>query len=189
MIKPIIFTHLIALFLFSCTGTGSIHDPPNILLIISDDQGWTDYSFMSHPYIETPRIDKLASEGMTFTRGYVVAPLCRPSLASIATGVYPHQHGVTGNDPAFDFEGRRWGEKYMVKRTGINEGITQNFERYSTLPDLLKEKGYLSLQTGKWWEGSWEKGGFTHGMTHGDPERGGRHGDDSHEGRYPNGSW
>jgi len=178
MIKPIIFTHLIALFLFSCTGTGSIQDPPNILLIISDDQGWTDYSFMGHPYIETPRIDKLASEGMTFTRGYVVAPLCRPSLASIATGVYPHQHGVTGNDPAFDFEGRRWGEEYMVKRTGKNERITQNFERYSSLPDLLKEKGYLSIQTGKWWEGSWEQGGFTYGMTHGDPERGGRHGDE-----------
>jgi arylsulfatase A-like enzyme len=42
----------------------------------------------------------------------------------------------------------------------------------------LSDLGYLSLQTGKWWEGSWEDSGFTHGMTHGDPARGGRHGDE-----------
>ena len=38
-------------------------------------------------------------------------------------------------------------------------------------------RGYLAHQSGKWWEGSWKDGGFTHGMTHGDPKRGGRHGD------------
>jgi uncharacterized sulfatase len=45
------------------------------------------------------------------------------------------------------------------------------------LPRLLGEQGYLSLQTGKWWEGNFKTGGFTHGMTHGDVARGGRHGD------------
>jgi hypothetical protein len=43
---------------------------------------------------------------------------------------------------------------------------------------LLAAKGYQSLQTGKWWEGSFREGGFTEGMTHGDPKRGGRHGDE-----------
>ena len=72
---------------------------PNVLLIISDDQAWGDYSFLGHPHIRTPHLDKLAGESLTYTRGYVASPLCRPSLASIFSGKYAHQHGITGNDP------------------------------------------------------------------------------------------
>lgn len=151
---------------------------PNILLIISDDQGWTDYSFMGHPHIETPSIDRLAAESLTFTRGYVAAPLCRSSLATLATGLYPHQHGVTGNDPAFDFEGPRYRDEWREKRIPLNEEIMSRFYQRPNLPKMLGELGYLSLQTGKWWEGSWQRGGFTSGMTHGVPAQGGRHGDD-----------
>ena len=75
--------------------------PPNIVLIISDDQSWTDYGFMGHPSIQTPCLDKLARQSCLFTRGYVPTSLCRPSLATIITGLYPSQHGITGNDPAF----------------------------------------------------------------------------------------
>ncbi len=71
---------------------------PNIVVIISDDQAWTDYGFMGHPTIKTPHLDKLARRSLLFERGYVAAPLCRPSLASMATGLYPFQHGVAGND-------------------------------------------------------------------------------------------
>ncbi len=73
--------------------------PPNIVLIVSDDQAWDDYSFAGHPHIRTPRIDALAAQSLVFTRGYVPSSLCSPSLASIITGLYPHQHGVTSNDP------------------------------------------------------------------------------------------
>jgi uncharacterized sulfatase len=73
--------------------------PPNVVLIISDDQHWADYGFMGHPHIQTPRLDKLAQESVLFTRGYVTAPLCCPSLASLVTGLHPHQNGVTSNDP------------------------------------------------------------------------------------------
>ena len=52
---------------------------PNIVLIISDDQAWTDYGFMGHPNIKTPHIDELASESVLFKRGYVPTALCRPS--------------------------------------------------------------------------------------------------------------
>ncbi len=51
------------------------------------------------------------------------------------------------------------------------------FDEMQTLPRLLAPEKYLSFQVGKWWGGSYKRGGFTHGMTHGDPERGGRHGD------------
>ena len=74
-------------------------DKPNILFIISDDQAWTDYSFMGHAAIQTPRIDRLARESLTFRRGYVTCSLCSPSLASLITGRYPHETKFTGNEP------------------------------------------------------------------------------------------
>ena len=71
---------------------------PNIVFLLSDDQAWSDYGFMGHPEIKTPHLDKLASESLLFRRGYLAAPVCRPSLASMVTGLHPFDHGVTGND-------------------------------------------------------------------------------------------
>ena len=59
--------------------------PPNIVYIISDDHTWTDYSFMGHKVIETPHIDRLAKESLTYTHGYVPSSLCCPSLATMIT--------------------------------------------------------------------------------------------------------
>ena len=61
---------------------------PNIVLIISDDQAWTDYGFMGHEVIETPQLDRLARESVVFRRGYVPTALCRPSLLTLVTGQY-----------------------------------------------------------------------------------------------------
>ena len=152
--------------------------PPNILLIISDDQAWGDYSFMGHPHIQTPRIDQLARESLTFTRGYVTAPLCSPSLASLITGLYPHQHGITGNDPLFDFDGKRYSTEWRVERDKYFSRLKQRFLSNTLLTQRLKQHNYRSLQTGKWWIGSWEDGHFDAGMTHGDFTKNGRHGDD-----------
>jgi uncharacterized sulfatase len=55
--------------------------------------------------------------------------------------------------------------------------VIAHIDKVPTIPRMLAKKGYLSLQTGKWWLGHHRRGGFTHGMTHGDPKRGGRHGD------------
>src|SRR5947208_11721528 len=74
---------------------------PNIVMIIGDDQAWTDYGFMGHKVIRTPNLDKLAAESLVFPQGYVPSSLCRPSLASMVTGLYPHQHGITSNDPPY----------------------------------------------------------------------------------------
>ncbi|NQT51832.1 sulfatase-like hydrolase/transferase, partial [bacterium] len=137
------------------------------------DQHWGDYGFMGHPAIHTPRLDKLASESVVFTRGYVTAPLCCPSLASMVTGLHPHQHKITSNDPPMVAGKRGWSPERLKLRA---EYITC-IDRAPTLPRLLAKKGYLSHQSGKWWMGNHRRGGFTHGMTHGDPKRGGRHGD------------
>jgi uncharacterized sulfatase len=137
--------------------------PPNVVVIIADDQAWTDFGFMGHPVIRTPRLDRLAAQSALFPRGYVPTSLCRPSLASIITGLHPHEHGITGNDPPQGVERAR---------------MLAHIARVRTLPQLIGAAGYRSLQTGKWWEGNCRCGGFGEGMTHGDPARGGRHGDE-----------
>ena len=146
---------------------------PNIVLIISDDQAWTDYGFMGHADIATPHLDRLARESVLFRRGYVPTALCRPSLMTLVTGHYAHHHGVTGNDPSPKYA-ERDSQLYKQRRAQLISYI----DRFETLPELLAEQGYLSHQSGKWWEGNYSHGGFTHGMTRGFPEPGGRHGDD-----------
>lgn len=148
--------------------------PPNIVLILSDDHAWNDYGFMGHEIVKTPSLDKLAAEGVTFKRGYVPTSLCRPSLATIASGLYAHQHGITGNDPSRKLPGGKKGELYAKQRAQIIAKI----DKVNTIADLLKPQGYVSLQTGKWWEGNYQRGGFDEGMTRGFPLPGGRHGDD-----------
>jgi len=150
-------------------------DKPNIVLIISDDHSFTDYGFMGHDVIQTPNLDKLASQSVLFRRGYVPTALCRPALMTLATGTYSHANLITGNDPARN----EINEGYVkTKNTTAKEQLIENVDRFKTLPKALGELGYLSHQSGKWWEGSYQRGGFTHGMTRGYPKPGGRHGDD-----------
>ncbi|MDZ7618931.1 MAG: sulfatase-like hydrolase/transferase, partial [Patescibacteria group bacterium] len=157
-------------------GVGSVlaeSSRPNIVLILSDDQAWTDYGFMGHPVIETPHLDRLAARSAFFPRAYVPTALCRPSLATLATGLYAHQHGISGNDPSHALA-----PPNSPRYAELREQLIGHIDQHPTLPKLLAERGYLSHQSGKWWEGSYQRGGFTHGMTRGFPEPGGRHGDD-----------
>ena len=149
--------------------------PPNVVLILSDDHSYTDYSFMGHPHIETPHLDQLASESAVFKRGYVPTALCRPALMTLATGLYSHQNRITGNDPAETPENRAHAEKASKS---ARELLISNIDRIGTVAKWIGEKGYVSHQSGKWWEGSYQRGGFTEGMTRGYPDKGGRHGDD-----------
>ncbi|MEC9091817.1 MAG: sulfatase-like hydrolase/transferase, partial [Planctomycetota bacterium] len=151
---------------------------PNVLFIISDDQTWTDYGFMGHKVIQTPNLDKLASESYTFTRGYVPTSLCRPSLMTMISGLYPRQHFVTGNDPGVPDDADRRQYRRKPEYQELRNALISKVDQVPTLPRLLSRKGYVSFQCGKWWEGNHKRGGFTQGMTHGDPARGGRHGDE-----------
>ncbi|MCY2982845.1 MAG: sulfatase [Planctomycetota bacterium] len=168
------FAQIVAIcLLFVGNSKGNADDRPNVVMIISDDHAWTDYGFMGHKVVQTPNIDRLAKSGLTFRRGYVTSSLCCPSLASIITGMYPHQHKITSNDPPIP-EGMTNAEfnRSPLFQEG-RERMNKHMEACVTLPRLLKENGYQSLQTGKWWQGDYTRGGFTDGMT-----KGGRHGDD-----------
>ncbi|TWT82044.1 Arylsulfatase precursor [Planctomycetes bacterium CA13] len=152
---------------------------PNIVLIISDDQAWGDYSFMGHEAIQTPHLDRLARESLTFTRGYVPTSLCHPSLSSIISGLYPHQHGIVGNDPPWD--GMKSGKPKPNRRIppylDTRKTYLNHLDAVTALPNYLSKLGYRSMQTGKWWEGNFQRGGFSDGMTIGDFTKDGRHGD------------
>jgi uncharacterized sulfatase len=87
--------------------------------------------------------------------------------------LYAHQHKISGNDPSVTLANPQSAEYADLKAQLIS-----HIDRNPTLPKLLGEKGYLSHQSGKWWEGNYRRGGFTHGMTRGFPQPGGRHGDD-----------
>ncbi|MEQ1842679.1 MAG: sulfatase-like hydrolase/transferase, partial [Verrucomicrobiales bacterium] len=167
--------------------------PPNIIYLISDDHAWTDYGFMGHPQIETPNLDKLAARSALFSRGYVPTALCRPALATFANGLYAHQHGVTGNDPSplpekpdgageakakGKGKGKGKAQPESPEYAALREKLIAKMDVQPTIMDLLGEKGYVSHQSGKWWEGTTARGGFTEGMTRGFPNPGGRHGDE-----------
>ena len=154
---------------------------PNIVLIVSDDHGWRDYGFMGHPHIRTPRLDRLAAQSLVFARGYVPTALCSPSLASLITGRYPHEHLITGNDPPAPPGGKRGDWRNHPQYIAAWDEMRAGIQRFPLLPALLGRKGYASLQTGKWWMGSYATAGFTAGMSHGEKARGGRHGDDGLE--------
>lgn len=132
---------------------------PNIILIISDDQGFPDYGFMGHKAIQTPHIDKIASDSLLYTRGYVM-PVCSPSLACLLTGKLPHANGITGND-------------LSDKTIGRSPLIEQLLSNSPLLPKALTDAGYATFQTGKLWNVSYSDVGFSSGMT--DTE--GRHGE------------
>src|SRR5215472_16338842 len=150
-------TETVAIAIFALLVSSSpsrAETKPNVVLIISDDQGWTDYGFMGHKQVQTPHLDKLASQSLVFRRGYVPSSLCCPSLASIITAKYPHQHKITGNDPPTP-AGRKRGDVEWDKAFQAGRAVmTKHMEESATLPRLLAPRGYLCLQTGKWWQGS-----------------------------------
>jgi uncharacterized sulfatase len=128
--------------------------PPNVVVIACDDQAWFHFGFMGSTEYHTPHLDRLARESAVFTRGYVPSSVCRPSLATMITGHYPQTHRL-----GVGIDGLRASPQI----------VRQRFERFPPLPKVLRQCDYLSLQTGKWWEGNYALAGFTHGMTTGTP--------------------
>jgi arylsulfatase A-like enzyme len=153
------------------TPVGNPGPRPNIIMILGDDHGYPFYGFMGHPHIQMPHMDRLAREGRVYTRGYVTTPLCCPSLATTLTGMYPHQHGFTGNDPVPPAEMRN---KKGKAKDELKTPFIEHFRALPQLPRELANAGYLTMHTGKYWYGKPENSGFTDMMK----GNAGRHGGD-----------
>ncbi len=127
---------------------------PNIVVITADDLAWTDYSMMGNSHVNTPHLDKLAKSGVLFKRGYVPTPWSRASLMTLITGRYAHEHGITVDD-LVTYKGA----------TGAKPRPESTIGKSEALPGLLKASGYLSYQSGRWFEGRYADAGFTHGTS------------------------
>jgi hypothetical protein len=145
---------------------------PNIVFIISDDQAWSDYGFMGHPQVATPRLDRLAAESLTFQprlhAGAVVPAFAGehrdgtlPASAQPSRATIPELCRTR----ACNAMAGRGNPKYAR----YYDTIIGNFRSASQLHVRdLTARGYVALQTGKWWEGDPVKtAGFTHAMTAG----------------------
>ncbi len=162
---------LLILSLIAAGTLAQADDRPNVVFILSDDQSWDDYGFMGHPHLKTPHLDQLASEGLIYERGYTTASICRPSLASIVTGLYPHQTAVRGNRPfmgeGVDHLRLRANKELWPLAQEQSKAMTATLEHAPSMVKQLQDNGYATLQTGKWWEGDPRDHGFDEGFGHG----------------------
>lgn len=129
--------------------------PPNIVLIVSDDQGYGDLGCFGSEQAVTPHLDQLAEQGLRLTNFYVTWPACTPSRGSLLTGRYPQRHGV------FDMirnEAPDYGHRYSPAEYEVTfERIGGMDTREVLLPAMLKPAGYRSGIFGKWDLGSLQR--------------------------------
>lgn len=112
-------------------GTIRAADQPNVIIILTDDQGTLDANCYGASDLATPNIDALASRGIRFTQFYAAAPVCSPSRAALMTGRYPVRAGVPGN----------------VSSTAGNAGMPTE---QVTIAETFKAAGYATAHIGKW---------------------------------------
>lgn len=112
---------------------------PNILFILIDDLGWRDLTCYGSSFYETPNLDRLAGEGMTFTNAYASCPVCSPTRASILSGKYPARVGITQYIPG-KTEGKLKDVPYLHYLPLEEKSIASS----------LREHGYQTWHVGKW---------------------------------------
>ena len=121
-----ILTVIAAVVLNACTPAEKAIEKPNIILCMTDDQGWGDVGFHGLPYLKTPNLDAMASSGIQFDRFYSAASVCSSTRASCLTGRHPFRYGIfsanTGHMP----------------------------QQALTLAEALRQYGYTTGHFGKW---------------------------------------
>ena len=137
----------LAILLALVTSFGFAAEKPNIVVIVSDDQGYNDLGVLSD-HIITPNLDRLAQEGVRLTNFYVAWPACTPSRGAWLTGRYPQRNGI------YDMirnEAPDYGHKYKPDEYAVTwERIGGMDLREIHLPQILQKAGYYSGIFGKW---------------------------------------
>src|SRR5688500_18432980 len=109
-------------------------EPPNVVLVMADDQGWGDMAYNGHPHLKTPHFDALAREGVRFDQFHAAAPVCSPTRGSVMTGRHPNRYGCFS-----------WGHPLRPQE--------------ATIAQALKAAGYRTGHFGKWHLGAVQAGG------------------------------
>ncbi|RUL86115.1 sulfatase [Tautonia sociabilis] len=121
---------VILLAMLSAVRAGDEGRPPNVVVFLADDLGWGDLGCYGHPVIQTPHLDRFASQGVRFIQAYAANGVCSPSRSAILTGRTPYRNGVY-----------RWipeGHEVHLRTSEI------------TTPELLKALGFETCHVGKW---------------------------------------
>ncbi|TWT34126.1 sulfatase [Blastopirellula retiformator] len=133
---------ILALLLF--TANLSAADPPNIVLIMTDDMGWNDLHCQGNARLRSPQIDRLATQGVRFTSAYAAAPVCSPTRGALITGLAPARLQITqhGADvPQF------WPQDRKVQPPTTEHELAH---ATTTLAERLSKAGYATGFFGKW---------------------------------------
>lgn len=115
--------------------------PPNFIVILVDDLGWTDLGCQGSKFYETPHIDRLAREGMRFTQAYAACTVCSPTRAALLTGKYPARLHITD-----------WIPGHARPDAKLNVPDWRMFLPHEerTLAEALRDAGYATASIGKW---------------------------------------
>ncbi len=125
---------MLFLLALSAEELASQAETPNIVVIFTDDLGYGDLGCYGHPTIRTPRLDRMAAEGMRFTQFYSASSVCTPSRAALLTGRLPMRSGMCS-------------DRSRVLFPNSKSGLPA---KEITIAEVLKTKGYVTACVGKW---------------------------------------
>jgi arylsulfatase A-like enzyme len=125
---------LLVLAAASTATTVRAAEPPNVVLVMADDQGWGDMAYNGHPHLKTPHFDAMAKEAVRFDHFHTAAPVCSPTRGSVMTGRHPNRFACFS-----------WGHPLRPQEV--------------TVAQVLKAAGYRTGHFGKWHLGSVQAGG------------------------------
>ncbi len=139
--------NLINLLMGSCCLSLSAQQPtrPNVLFIYADDLGYTDLSCTGSSFYETPNIDRLTSEGITFTQSYAACPVSSPSRAALMTGKYPARLHLTDYIPGDQAYGPHKDQRLKAQPFNLHLDPQE-----TTLAEAFQQNGYSTFMAGKW---------------------------------------
>ncbi len=135
--KTFLFMATLAVYTFGIVASTQADERPNIVFIFADDWGWGDLGVHEHPYLKTPNLDRIASEGTEFYQFTVASGVCSPSRTAVMTGHFPARHSIHGHFATVQSHEQRGMPDWLNPKAVL-------------LPRLLQEAGYATCHYGKW---------------------------------------
>ena len=146
---------LLTTLCFGAAGSAADARPPNVILILIDDLGWTDLGCQDSAFYETPHIDRLAASGMRFTHAYSACTVCSPTRAAVLTGMYPGRLHITD-----------WieGHKRPFAKLKVPDWTKHLPHETLTMAEVFRANNYATAHVGKWHLGGEEYWPTTQGF-------------------------